>query len=53
MYIQKGNVYYSIVLCCGMYEEHCLPPNCDIIVSYVNKAVSLCQVRCVEVLLVT
>ena len=22
-------VYYSIVLCCGMYKEYCLPTNCD------------------------
>ena len=22
-------VYYSIVLCCGIYEEYCLPTNCD------------------------
>ena len=22
-------MYYSIVFCCGMYEDYCLPTNCD------------------------
>ena len=49
MYIQKAMVYYSIVLCCGMYEEYCLPTNCDNVVSCI-KTLSLCRVPCVSVL---
>ena len=27
-------MYYSIVLCCGMYEENCLTTSCDTVVAY-------------------
>ena len=27
-YVMYTKYYYSNVLCCGMYEEHCLPTNC-------------------------
>ena len=30
---KKVIVYYSIVLCCGMYEEYYLPTNCDNVAS--------------------
>ena len=43
MYIQKAMVYY------GMYEEYCLPTNCDNVVSCI-KTLSLCRVPCVSVL---
>ena len=49
MYIQKVMVYYSIVFCCGIYEEYCLPTNCDNVVICI-KTLSLCQVPCVSVL---
>ena len=35
-------------LCCGMYEEYCLPTNCDNVVSCI-KTLSLCRVPCVSV----
>ena len=30
---KKAMVVYSIVLCCGMLEEYCLPTNCDHVVA--------------------
>ena len=41
-------MHYSIVLCCCMYEEYCLPTNCDNVVSCI-KTLSLCRVPCVSV----
>ena len=38
---KEAMMCYSIVLCCGMYEEHCLPTNCDNVVSCI-KTPSLC-----------
>ena len=46
---KKAIVHYSIVLCCGMYEEYCLPTNCDNVVSCI-KTLSLCRLPCVSVL---
>ena len=47
---KKAKVYYSIVLYCGMYEEYCLPTNCDNVVSciktiFVPSGV-VCQCSC-------
>ena len=41
---KKAMVYYSS----GMYEEYCLPTNCDNVVSCIIT-LSLCQVPCVSV----
>ena len=38
---KKAMVYYSIVLCCGMYAEYCLPTNCDNVASCIQTP-SLC-----------
>ena len=46
VYMQKGN---TIVLCCGMHEEFCLPTNRDNVVSCI-KTLSPCRVLCVSVL---
>ena len=45
VHMYKAILYYSIVICCGMYEEHCLTASLDAAV-----ALSLCQVQCVSVL---
>ena len=45
---EKAMVYCSIVFCCDMYEEYCLPTNCDNVVSCI-KTLSLCRVLCVSV----
>ena len=39
MYIQKGNGVLFNFFCCGMYEEYCLPTNCDNVVSCIKTTV--------------
>ena len=39
---KKAMVYYSIVLCCCMYEEYYLPTNCDNVVSCIPVPSTVC-----------
>ena len=39
----KEIVYYSIVLCCGMYIEQCLTTSCDTVVSCIR--LNLCAMH--------
>ena len=45
---KKAMVYYSIVLCCAMYEEYCLPTNCEQCSELHNDSIPVPSTVCVS-----